>query len=150
MAYHITCPQSGVSVTVSCGCHLVDHDPMAAGAHHGRCQMNDLTANVRCPPEAGCCQEDHSHEATANACPGGHGACPEPDSCRLHESVKAHMDSLRAHAAAEGLDDHPSAMRLPDACPGGHCHKDLKDCTVCHPVIITAGEGSAVLRPVTA
>lgn len=158
--FTVTCPVSGASAVVACACDQVGHDPAAAGAHHGRCQMNNLTANVHCPPEAGCCPEDHDHEAAANACPGGHGPCPEPGSCRLHASVKAHHAAMIAHAEADhGPQDTwadqgltailaAAAQPPPGDCPGGHCHKDLADCTACHPVIITAGIGAAVLRPV--
>jgi hypothetical protein len=125
--------------------------------------MNNLTANLSCPESAGCCQQDHDHEAAANACPGGHGACPEPSTCRLNESVKAHHLAMRqawdaefGHLDPAALPDQALGHAIylaadpPDACPGGHCHKDIPGCTVCHPVIITAGVGTAVLRPVTA
>jgi hypothetical protein len=122
--YTVTCPASGLSVVVACACDQVGHDPAAAGAHHDRCQMSNLTANLTCPPSAGCCAEDHDHEATANACPGAHDGqeCPAGTDCLVFTPA--------------GED-----------CPGGHCHKDVDGCTVCHPVIITAGMGAAVLRP---
>jgi len=166
--YTLTCPQSGASVVVACACSQVGHNPVAAGAHHERCQMNNLTSNVACPPEAGCCPEDHDHEATANACPvsprnggPGHGDCPEPASCRQHAAAKAHYQAtVQAHAVhremvAAGLHpggDHAAEALAepPEECPGGHCHVAIEDCTVCHPVIVTAGVGTAVLRPVTA
>jgi hypothetical protein len=141
---------------VSCGCHLVGHPVAETGEHHARCQMANLTSNLACPPASGCCQEDHDHEAAANACPGGHGDCPDPGSCALHASVRAHyratLDAHRAHVEAGGQDRHAieDLAEPPPSCPGGHCHVALPDCTVCHPVIITAGIGTAVLRPVAA
>src|SRR5215467_13940066 len=120
--YTVTCPQSGMSTVVACACHQVGHDAAAAGAHHERCQMNNLTSNLACPPEAGCCQEAHDHEATANACPGGHGDCPVPDDCRLWGSVLAHHAAAKAaHAEHGGGPDHFAASMVepPDACPGG-------------------------------
>jgi hypothetical protein len=154
--YTVTCPASGLSAVVACACDQVGHDALATGAHHERCQMSNITSNLRCPPAFGCCQKDHDHEAAANACPGGHGDCPEPDTCRLWGSVLAHNTAMRQaykeHQATGSNTVHVAEMlkTAPAACPGGHCHKDIDGCTVCHPVIITAGQGTAVLRPVTA
>ena len=154
MPYHITCPDSGFNVTVDCACHQVGHDAVAAGVHHEQCQMNNLTANLPCsdPGVPGCCEEDHDHEAAAAACPGGHGECPEPATCRQHLANVRHYEAMAAHAAEhDGPEAHAFAAMAepPGECPGGHCHRDIKDCTVCHPVIITAGGTAAVLRPVT-
>jgi len=107
----------------------------ALGAHQVGCPMVNPDALVACPPGGPCCQQDHDHAAEANACPGGHGACPEPESCRMHANVKAHH---AANAMAGPAGDPP-----PDDCPGGHCHVGLDDCTVCRPLIITAMPGSA-------
>jgi len=160
--YTVTCPQSGMSAVVACACHLVGHNAVEAGEHHERCQMNSLTSNLACPPEAGCCQVDHDHEAAA-VCAQDHPMdCPDPGGCLLHQSNKAHYAAMVAHAEADhgprdtwadqGLHQMlavAQAMEPPDECPGGHCHKDIPGCNVCHPVIITAGVGTAVLRPVT-
>jgi hypothetical protein len=160
MAYQLTCPQSGVSVTVDCACNQVGHNPVAAGKHHDRCMMNNLTSNVKCPPGSGCCEQDHDHEAAA-ICPQDHDmACPEPGTCSLWASALAHHAAARAALEAHVADpDAPvpdeehfahALAEPPESCPGGHCHKDIPGCNVCHPIIITAGQGSAVLRPVTA
>jgi hypothetical protein len=91
--FRVTCPQSGVTAESDDGA--------------------SLDSLISCPPESGCCQVPHDHAAAANACPGGHGACPAGADCTV------------ITAAGE-------------ACPGGHCHADLDDCTVCHPLVIDA------------
>lgn len=164
LAYQVFCPNSGQTALAGCACEDAGHDVERLGAHHDRCQMNNLTANLACAGSAGCCGVDdqpgvHDCEAIANACPGGHGDCPEPADCKLWATVKAHHAAMaatlaehQANVAAGQAESVPHftemADALPDDCPGGHCHKDLPDCTVHHPVIITAGQGTAVLRPV--
>lgn len=158
LAYQVYCPASGQTALAGCACEDAGHNVEQAGVHHDRCQMSNLTSNLACAGTDQCCGDvagDHDCEAVSNACPGGHGDCPVPDDCRLHESAKAHLDAMRAHLAAArdagddaALADAPEIERLPDSCPGGHCHADIEDCTVHHPVIIMAGQGSAYLRPV--
>lgn len=154
MPYQISCPSSGFSVVVDCACHQVGHDAMAAGAHHERCMMNNLTANLPCTGSDSCCGgkcKGRDCEDVANSCQGGHGDCPEPDSCQLHQSYKDHY-ALMKQAAADDTGGEPHAFsdlaEPPEQCPGGHCHKDIEDCKVHHPIVIAAGLGSAVLRPV--
>jgi len=162
LAYQVYCPNSGQAVLAGCACEDAGHDAAAAGSHHDRCQMSNLTSNLACAGPGGCCGdvgEDHDCEAISNACPGGHGDCPVPDACALHESVKAHYQLMSAELAqhkasvaggrAEDVPHFAEAVQEPpDACPGGHCHADIEDCAVHHPVIIIAGQGTAVLRPV--
>lgn len=150
MPYHVQCPVSGVSAYPDCACPPTV-DLVAIGGHLDGCPMGNLGALITCPPDSGCCQADHGpggHDGAANACPGGHGDCPEPATCALWKPVKAH------HAAVRDSLEHPehrAAYEMPpDDCPGGHCHKALDDCTVCHPVVITAMPGSAVAYPVAA
>lgn len=166
--FTIYCPTSGHRVLVGCACDEVGHPAGEVGYHHDRCQMRNLTANLPCAGTVGCCGEDladHDCEAIANACPGaatGHdGApCPVPDACGVHEPAKAHHAAMReahqAHrelvAAGRAEDVRHAFLDLPEppeACPGGHCHAGLPDCTVHHPVVITAGLAAATLRPVT-
>jgi hypothetical protein len=162
LAYQVHCPNSGQTVLAGCACEDAGHDAAAAGRHHDRCQMASLTANLACAGSAECCGsvgEDHDCEAISNACPGGHGDCPVPDDCALHESVKAHYKQMaaglgqhKANVAAGLAEDVPhfaeAAQEPPEQCPGGHCHKLIEDCAVHHPVTIIAGQGTAYLRPV--
>lgn len=162
LAYQVYCPNSGQTALAGCACEDAGHNPLAAGVHHDRCPMNNLTSSLACAGTEQCCPGaagDHDCEAVSNACPGGHGDCPVPDDCALHESVKAHHAAMAAELAqhkanvAEGhAEDVPHfaevAEKPPDGCPGGHCHKLIDDCAVHHPVIIIAGQGTAVLRPV--
>ena len=111
----------------------------------GEFKLTDNHANpdsaLTCRPGAGCCAQVHDHDATcapdcaqihdhaaaANACPGGHDAepCPfDPDNCPVF---------------AGGTGSHgPTNV---GHCPGGHCGKDVKGCTVCRPVTITGLRG---------
>jgi hypothetical protein len=157
MPFHAQCLGCSSSAYVDCLCPA-GFDPAAAGFHvAGVCPMANPDAEVVCPDPAktGCCPINHDHAAAANACPGGHGACPEPADCRLHAGIKAQHVALRAALAEDGHDDlaaavpEPGSAELPHDCPGGHCHKDLPDCTGCRPLIITAMPGSATIRPVT-
>lgn len=163
--YTLFCPNSGQSVVVGCACKKAGHPVEDVGYHHDRCQMNSLTANLSCTGPQGCCgdacQGGTDCEAVTTSCPQGHGDCPVPDACAIHESVKAHHAAMAA-AHAEHVElvaagkaaaavAHAAAVldAPPDQCPGGHCHADLPDCKVHHPIVITAGIASAVLRPVT-
>ena len=166
LAYQVYCPSSGQTVLAGCACEDAGHDVEQAGVHHDRCQMSNLTSNLACAGPGGCCgdvEDDHDCEAVANACEGGHGDCPVPDACSLHESTKAAHAALAAQfEELHGpLDQDPAGLsdvalghaimaadKPPDACPGGHCHADIEDCAVHHPVIIMAGQGAAFLRPV--
>lgn len=129
---HVQCQNCNTSAYVDCMCPPLGHDPAAAGAHHPACGFGNLGATVACPPDADCCGEDHDHDAEANACPDinlpfgerhGGAACPEPETCTLWRNMNA-----------------PEAP--PGPCPGGHCHKDVADCTVCRHLIITVMPGS--------
>ena len=154
--FTIYCPNTGHRVLIGCACEDADHPVEELGYHHDRCQMRNPTANLPCAGSVECCGEldqagVHDCEAIANACPGGHGDCPVPAECPTHEPAKAHYKAMAAAHA-----DHPPGVRHafldlaepPEECPGGHCHKLIGDCTVHHPVIITAGLAAAVLRPV--
>jgi hypothetical protein len=106
----LTCNGCKTSSVASCDCPTPEE-------HLEGCPFNDFGAALRCPPGSGCCAEDHSHDAAANACPGagsGHAgaACPAPDSC------------IAVTPAGQ-------------ACPGGHCAKGVPGCTVCRPITIT-------------
>lgn len=127
---HVECKGCHTSAYVDCRCPEIGHDPSVAGAHHPMCGMSDLSGTVVCPESSDCCKasEVHpgvSHDEAANACPGildGHDApCPEPDVCGVFQS---------------------------EGCEGGHCHKDIPDCTVCRPLIVTVMPGSIVVTPV--
>jgi len=146
MAYLLTCD--------GCGAHAVAEEhpdcPPDPNVHIAACQMNNLDGLVQCRPGFGCCEDDHDHAAAANSCKGGHGACPEPESCALHASVKAHFEAAQAQLADhDGQAEHFAATleAPPDTCRGGHCHKDLADCAVCRPITILGLRGSAVLTP---
>lgn len=78
-------------------------------------------AALACPPGSGCCEEDHDHDATANACPGGHGEC-----------TLARCTVLTPET---------------EPCPGGHHGFGIDDCTVCRPVTITVLPGTTIVRP---
>jgi hypothetical protein len=106
----------------------------------------NLGAAVSCPPGSGCCDQDHDHDAAANACPDiglpfgerhGKAPCPEPvGACVLWRNMNAN--------ARHPLYDGPAP---PEACPGGHCHKDIPECTVCRHLTITVLPGSAAVTP---
>lgn len=124
---HIQCPGCQTATFVQCTC------PPETPGHLAGCPYVSLDAQVACPPDSDCCQEDHDHGAAANACPhlsdpSHHEGtpCPEPDSCKIWTS--------------DNRDEHRELRKagepVPD-CPGGHCHKDLPDCTVCRPLTIT-------------
>jgi len=108
---HIECP----------GCHTSAYSENNA----------DPDAALVCPPGSGCCQEDHHHGQAASACPGGHGACPSPDSCPVWEGMQPHLPDGRQRDLSAG------------PCPGGHCGAGVPGCTVCRPLRITVMPGSA-------
>jgi hypothetical protein len=99
---------------------------------------------VLCLPESGCCQEAHSHDQAANACPGitlGHPGAPcaaaDPDRCLSHSG---------GHSAARDLSPEERVRRT-GTCPGGHCGPGVPGCTICRPVTITLLPGSVILAP---
>jgi hypothetical protein len=136
----VQCPGCMTQVFLECTCppgHIA-----ATGAHHPECSHDNIDSHVACPPGSDCCQVDHDHGAAANACPGTHddAACPElPGRCKVWQGATAD-----AHHPLFEPGTHPlfSGATVPD-CPGGHCHKDVKGCTVCRPLIITMLPGSA-------
>jgi hypothetical protein len=163
MPFHAMCPGCTTSAYLDCTCPP-SFDPAAAGMHlDGVCALASPDGAVTCAEASDdprCCHDDHDHAAQANGCPvaaanggDGHRDCPEPATCPLHASVKAHYAATVAYAAeANGGGAAMLAVvgpEPPDDCPGGHCHWDLDDCTVCRPLILTAMPGSARLQPVT-
>jgi hypothetical protein len=136
----VQCDEHGTSAYVDCRCPEIGHNPAVAGVHHPACGFSDLGANVTCPPDAGCCAEDHSHDTAANSCPDiglpfgerhGKAACPEPPGgCKLWRNMNP-----------------GGGTTGPGPCPGGHCHKDIEDCTVCRHLTITVLPGSVAVVP---
>ncbi len=113
----------------------------AAGEHRASCSHADLDAQVTCPPGSDCCAEDHDHAAAANACAGGHDgvSCPEPDACAVWKGATADA----SHPLFD--ENHPLfGGNDPGGCPGGHCHKDVKGCGVCRPLVITVLPGTQI------
>jgi hypothetical protein len=143
----VTCQGCGTQTFLECSCppgHAAN-----VGQHHPECSHYSLDASITCPPGSGCCAEDHDHAAAADACPGGHDEpCPEPGTCRVWQAATA---DARHPAYAGGHPllgaEHQAGDPVPD-CPGGHCHKDVKGCTVCRPLTITVLPGSAAIQPV--
>lgn len=141
----VQCPGCMTQVFLECACppgHLE-----ALGSHHDECSHSNLDANLTCAPGSDCCAEEHDHAAAANACPGGHDdvACPEPaGQCAVWRGAIAD-----AHHPLFEAGSHPlfHGKSVPD-CPGGHCHQDIKDCTVCRPLVITMLPGSATVQPI--
>jgi hypothetical protein len=134
----IQCNGCGTTAFADCICPTKGLDPSVAGQHHPECDFTDLGATVTCPPGSGCCQEPHSHDAAANACPGGHekAACPAPAAC-------PHWQLHTAALAVEGL-------KVPSGdCPGGHHGLGVKGCAVCRPVTISVPRSSVALTPTT-
>lgn len=106
------------------------------------CQTMVFTENHADPDSAlkcGCCQEAHHHGKAASGCPGGHGACPSPQDCATWES-----GNRDAHNALR------AAGKPVPSCPGGHCHKDIPECTSCRPLAITVIPGSVPMKSVLA
>lgn len=131
----VQCPGCMSQVFLDCTCppgHAAN-----VGAHHPECSHASIDAQLNCR----CCPQDHDHAAAANACPGGHGSCPDAGrDCRTWRGIIA--DALNP---AVGPESHPAfeGSEIPD-CPGGHCHKDIPDCTVCRPLIITVMPGTDI------
>lgn len=78
-------------------------------------------SQVACPPDSGCCQEDHDHDEAAAACAADHSAHPCP-TAELPGACPVTSD---------------------EACQGGHCGPGVQDCAVCRPITITAVAGAA-------
>jgi hypothetical protein len=131
------CPGCQTQVFLDCTCppgHALN-----VGAHHPECALANPDASLVCAADSDCCSEDHDHAAAANACPGDHDGepCPDEMKCRVWRG-----------GAPDVL--HPQfdpATGVPP-CPGGHCHKDVKGCTVCRPLMIVMLPGSADITPV--
>lgn len=137
----LQCPGCMAQAFAECTCP--PGHPENVGAHHPECSHANPDALVRC----GCCPEDHDHAAAANACPGGHddAPCPDKKDCRVWKGAIAeafHPDYSGDHPVLMAM-GHKPGDDVPD-CPGGHCHKDVKDCTVCRPLIITMVPGTVM------
>lgn len=138
----VTCKQCSSTVYVDCTC-LPGTKP--AGGHNPLCAMTDLGSNLQCHPDGDCCQEDHSHDQAANACPGiaagGHPGepcpAPNPDRCLVYSG---------GYSAARDLAPEQRVRRT-GTCPGGHCGFGVKGCTICRPITITLLPGSVNLSP---
>jgi hypothetical protein len=132
LTYAITCDLSGATGLAACGCPD-EHDPVAAGIHHGTCQLHPEAVHgvPPCPPGACCTEdaEDHSHHV--ETCDAVHGACPDPAGCRLWRNVRSHYAD-------------PDAAGVPEQCPGGHHGYGVEGCVVCHPLTITFTAASPV------
>lgn len=136
----VVCDGCGSAAYVDCvpGCEKIP------GAHLAGCPGANLGAAVTCAPESSCCQEGHDHTAEGNACPDvglpfgerhDKAPCPEPEGrCVLWRNMTANAR-------------HPqyAGEPPPDACPGGHCHKDIDGCTVCRHLTITVLPGSTAV-----
>lgn len=144
----VTCPGCSTQAFLECTCPSGFVE--AVGEHHGDCTHSDIDAAIACPPGSDCCPEDHDHAAMANSCHGNHEdvACPEEDGkCRVWQGAIAdahHPMYAGAHPLLGA--DHAADDRIPE-CPGGHCHKDIPDCAVCRPLVITVLPGSAQIIP---
>jgi hypothetical protein len=99
-------------------------------------QHADPDAQLTCPPDSDCCQENHHHGQAASACKGAHGACPTPDQCLVWLGMQPHLEDSNQRDRAAG------------PCPGGHCGPGVPDCTVCRPLRITVLPGSVSLSQV--
>lgn len=137
----VTCPGCSTQAFLECSCPPGFID--AVGQHHGDCSHANPDAALICAPGSGCCPESHDHAAAANACPGNHAdtACPEEaGKCGVWRGAVAD-----AHHPLFEPGSHPlfSGSTVPD-CPGGHCHKDIPDCGVCRPLVITVLPGTQI------
>jgi hypothetical protein len=147
----VSCNGCGSAAYVDCACESLGHDTSTASkvvqvgsgsrtvpAHHPACPFDDLGATVVCPPGSGCCDgsahPDMSHDAYAMTCEhidiGTHGDCPEPGTCKSWYGMHDHRY------------EHVVNETAPPPCPGGHCHQDLPDCTVCRTVTIEVLPGN--------
>jgi hypothetical protein len=150
----LICRGCGSTTTVDCTCppELAD-----LPLHMSECPMNDLDAQLQCPPTAAkCCQEDHgglSHGAWANQCPGQHAGqpCPTPETCPVWgpmvEAV-ANLDPANPfhHQAVTQLEAQ-YGQPVTGPCPGGHCAQGVKGCQVCRPITVQLLRGSTAIRP---
>lgn len=112
------------------------------GQHHPECSHRNIDAQVSCS----CCPEDHDHGAAANACPGNHEstACPEPPGgCRVWKGAVADAHHPLYEGGHPLLPGHQRGEPVPH-CPGGHCHKDIPDCGVCRPLVVTVMPGTQI------
>jgi hypothetical protein len=143
----IECDGCGTKAFAECSCPP-GWDPVAQGQHipavvvagmpAEACPFGNPDAQVTCPPGSACCKEDHDHAQPCPLSQGGHGACPEPQTCKLWANATADFR-------------HPSYTGPPPGpCPGGHCHKDLEDCTGCRALTLIMVPGSAQIYPVAA
>lgn len=141
---HVQCPGCGTFALIECSCPpgLIE----LLGFHRESCSHFDIGANVTCPPDSGCCQEEHSHDAHANSCRGNHAGvkCPDEDPYRCPVWLGMVKDAY--HPLNEGFRLLPD----PGPCPGEHCHLDIAECAVCRPVIITVPENSVRIQAVAA
>jgi hypothetical protein len=135
--YHLECLGCGTNAYVSCPCPPEAVEAMN-GAHLPICALNEPGAAVVCPPDSGCCQEDHSHDTAANACHGQHADDPCPED--------AHRCGVWATAATTEHPETGEAVPPADPCPGGHCHQAIDGCTVCRSIRITATPGNVTMQ----
>jgi hypothetical protein len=142
---HVQCRGCLTSAYLDCHCELLGHDLAGVGAHAAGCPFADLGAQVVCPPGSPCCKQDHSHDATANACPQNHGTapCPNPGRCETWEQQKRDVVNLDpdVHGQLKA-----SLAHITGDCPGGHCGFGVPGCTVCRPVTVTVMPGSVHLK----
>jgi len=126
----LLCKGCGTTATVDCACppELAD-----LPVHGGECLLNDPDSAHDCACCDGAGHDGQSHGAAAAACPGGHGACPAPDTCEVWAGVTANT--------RHPLYDGPP----PGPCPGGHCGLGVDGCAVCRPLTIIAPAGSAAI-----
>jgi hypothetical protein len=134
------------------------------------CREFALTGNHADPDSAldgqcRCCTADHDHAAAARACPGA--PCPRDHDPAETGCPGVHAGAVSIHAgepcpfppgecpvyggghtAPTGDPADPSGYMVTGNCPGGHCGKGVKGCTVCRPLTITALKGSfGTLQP---
>jgi hypothetical protein len=60
---HVQCPGCLTSAYIECNC---PPGVSAGDGHLYGCRMADLDAEVTCPEDSSCCQEDHHHGEAAN------------------------------------------------------------------------------------
>jgi hypothetical protein len=122
--YGLKCDNCGTTAVIDCNCPQQVREARAAGSslpHVDQCPMSSNLGNLLvCKSGTDCCQEDHDHDAAANACPADHSAepCPDPAGC--------------------GVDGHGRGENPDAECQGGHHAKGVSGCTVCRPMTIIA------------